>query len=411
MSFRARNAYYLRISASSVLPLYVYLDERHITWMSDSILQHVLEDLRPKIIPKLRAEAGAYHGSIPAPTTVKKGTVDVHRGETYQFAYFFRHTEPHSVLVKTRNFVLDTTPHPVRLPPPPPSSSGTKRKKPVVSQKRTTSRGSKKRKSSKRTLAQDEEEEAMLSDEEFNSTSVPSAPRRSTRTRKAAGAYREMDVDDEIPLYNGQDTDMAVVAEDEPPDISTEIAVKDEAEEPNLSDIPIPQDIAQKAHQTVIEIDDEEPKPKLALQLKFQGFSVQGRSLCVVVEPWPPMRGASRTPSLAPSSTGRASSIAPPDFVPSTLGPTRARTPLFLPDYDREGSEAPMPMRLSTLPPVPLFNDPPPDGDDDLYGDDTGMMDFSQVLNSTGKVARGVDDDDEFEGAVLFADADEAREL
>jgi hypothetical protein len=66
MSFRPRNAYYLRISADLVLPLYVgarlilvvrtptdfltrqlYLDERHIGWMSDLVLQHVLADLRP----------------------------------------------------------------------------------------------------------------------------------------------------------------------------------------------------------------------------------------------------------------------------------------------------------------------------------------------------------------------------
>ena len=40
------------------------------------------------------------------------------------------------------------------------------------------------------------------------------------------------------------------------------------------------------------------------------------------------------------------------------------------------------------------------------------MMQFSQVLNSTSGFARGaMEDDDEFDGAVLFADADEAREL
>jgi hypothetical protein len=64
MPFRARNPYYLRISKNNVLPLYVsstnvngvhaihsyklYLDDRHLDWMSDRVLQHVLEDLRPK---------------------------------------------------------------------------------------------------------------------------------------------------------------------------------------------------------------------------------------------------------------------------------------------------------------------------------------------------------------------------
>lgn len=65
MRFLTRNLYYLRISATTVLPLYVsparaseggpqpeeylqlYLDERHVDWMSERVLQHVLADLRP----------------------------------------------------------------------------------------------------------------------------------------------------------------------------------------------------------------------------------------------------------------------------------------------------------------------------------------------------------------------------
>lgn len=65
MAFHTRNAYYLRVSSNNVLPLYVsdsmddqqnatlmahaqlYLDERHLEWMSDKVLQHVLADIRP----------------------------------------------------------------------------------------------------------------------------------------------------------------------------------------------------------------------------------------------------------------------------------------------------------------------------------------------------------------------------
>lgn len=65
MRFGRRNAYYLRISGQSVLPLYVriificctysddeqlYLDERHVDWMSEQVLHHVLSDLRPKCV-------------------------------------------------------------------------------------------------------------------------------------------------------------------------------------------------------------------------------------------------------------------------------------------------------------------------------------------------------------------------
>ncbi|KAL4266240.1 hypothetical protein AB1N83_002710, partial [Pleurotus pulmonarius] len=98
MPFHARNAYYLRISQKHVLPLYVYLDERHLDWMSDLVLQHVVADLRPRILEKLRVENDSKK------TTSGKGTVDTHRGDNYQFCYFLRKTEPHSVVMKTRLF-------------------------------------------------------------------------------------------------------------------------------------------------------------------------------------------------------------------------------------------------------------------------------------------------------------------
>ena len=67
MKFNTRNAYYLRVSENTILPLYVslppalrsegsysksvvlqlYLDEQHVDWMSERVLQHVLADLRP----------------------------------------------------------------------------------------------------------------------------------------------------------------------------------------------------------------------------------------------------------------------------------------------------------------------------------------------------------------------------
>ena len=67
---------------------------------------------------KLKAEENAIIGSS-GPTNAKRGTVDVHRGgvlsavsllfyminlismqDHYQFAYFLRKVEPHSVIVK-----------------------------------------------------------------------------------------------------------------------------------------------------------------------------------------------------------------------------------------------------------------------------------------------------------------------
>jgi hypothetical protein len=53
----------------------LFLDDGHLDWMSDRILQHVLADLRPKILPKIKVEARVLLGSGE-----KQGTVDVHRG-------------------------------------------------------------------------------------------------------------------------------------------------------------------------------------------------------------------------------------------------------------------------------------------------------------------------------------------
>lgn len=67
MPFLTRNRYYLRVSSSKTIPLYVgfafvsrlsisegqrnlqvYLDSQHVDWMSDQVLRKVVADLRPK---------------------------------------------------------------------------------------------------------------------------------------------------------------------------------------------------------------------------------------------------------------------------------------------------------------------------------------------------------------------------
>lgn len=160
-----------------------------------------------------------------------------------------------------------------------------------------------------------------------------------------------------------------------------------------------------------IDLDiEQEEKPKLRLQLKYQGFNISGNCLCVVVEPWPRIRA----PSMAPifSNTTKAQSIAPVNSASSMETSYRERTPLFLPDPDRGRSETPAPsLPRRVLPPVPLFNDTM-DQEIEDSDDDDGLMEFSQVLNYAGEHRAGlVDDDDEIDGAVFFGDADEAREF
>ena len=55
--FTARNVFYLRISATTVLHMLLYLDRRHVEWMSSEMLEKVLHALKTRISLKLGAES------------------------------------------------------------------------------------------------------------------------------------------------------------------------------------------------------------------------------------------------------------------------------------------------------------------------------------------------------------------
>ncbi|RPD67232.1 hypothetical protein L226DRAFT_131430 [Lentinus tigrinus ALCF2SS1-7] len=431
MRFSTRNAYYLRISATTVLPLYLYLDERHIEWMSERVLQHVLADLRPLIIPKLNAEIDSHLGQ-GGPANAKRGTLDVHRGDTYQFGYFLRGTEPHAVLIKTRTFTA-APPRPRGPPPPPPVSEtctgrGHGRSKkvntgPTKTGKKRKPKPRPKGKGKARALDDEDEAISISSGDDIVGDELPAEPiatRRSKRARQViAGGYREDEHEDvqgsENAEADGIDDEAMEIAQ---PQLEAPVVLKMEETEPVLVGEPGQENQAEPMEEDSevipasmdVELvdDEEEPKPKPILKLRYHGFNIHGRCLCVIVEPYPPIRSATRAPSLAPTGliAPRAPSIAPPDFVPSGGSGQRERTPLFLPDFDRDPTPAPSIAR--NLPPVPLFSESAEDSD----GEDGGMVLFSQILRSVGDHPPGIaEDDDEIDGAVFFGDADEMREL
>jgi hypothetical protein len=204
-------------------------------------------------------------------------------------------------------------------------------------------------------------------------------------------------------------------------DETTEVDVKVEEDEHGLPRPKPSLATRQSSHventDATLEMDeDDEPKPKLSLELKYRAFSNFNRCICVVVEPWPPQRTGSRAPSVALSAVAGASTATSTTSEFSANRGQRAKTPLFFPDVDDEPT---IPTsghtHLRTLPPVPLFDDPPTTHDTndvDEWGDSDALMQFSQMLNTTGRVGGAdVEEEDEFDGTTLFADADEAREL
>ena len=251
-------------------------------------------------------------------------------------------------------------------------------------------------------------EDAMDEDE---TSSTESGPRRSKRQRRStATGYNE-----------GGDTDLDSLGDDDEYVVDSEpdetvpqtqsddevVMVGNEEGEPSLLSQSRSQSQQPGPSFIDLEVEEEEMKPKPQLQLSFNGFDIFGRCLCVIVEPWPVIRAP--TEPQDPQSPRTATNTRAASVVPD-LASGRSQTPLFLPDDDR--GVTPAPAHRNDRPPVPLFNDPPLDKDvEDEEGEEGGMMLFSQLLSATGGLRVDADDDDGFDGAVLFGDADERKEL
>lgn len=123
---------------------------------------------------------------------------------------------------------------------------------------------------------------------------------------------------------------------------------------------------------------EEEEKPKAAMELSYKRFDIQDRSVCVIVEPWP----ALPVPSTSEIQTN-------PTQKSGNSGDTE---PLFLPDRDQ-----------SVVPSDSMDVDNPSDLDN------LNLIAFSQTLTSFPGQGVSIEDDDDIDGDVLFADADETR--
>ncbi|KAF8605420.1 hypothetical protein BDV93DRAFT_521734 [Ceratobasidium sp. AG-I] len=420
MSFQTRNLYHLRVSEHSVLPLYLYLDENHVEWMTRSILKEIIADLKPLIGPKLVKESHIGASGLSASAMKKAGqsVVEVQRGDNYQFAYFLKPAESYDILIKTRDFVpvaaskRSPTPSLERTPTPEPpkkkrgkAAKGKPKRAPKTKSRPRVSSAAKKRKR----VEADEEEDAEMSDAwsnlddsiegsqvgepEGGAAAPPSlAPTRRSARQKNNPQIEAVDVDEDMEQdttaapSTTQDPQPMVIVKPEPDDTSAlanllPISMEDES-------TPAPHSPSLKPPSEHIMVEDEEEKPKQELRLKYAGHVIPSRCICVIAEPWP----ALPTPAqLASQATRR-------QRRPTSPPPTTNTRPLFRADSDDEeegGNKAPP-------------KSPSPEFDSD---DEEGRLRmFSQMINKVGERRSGVaarGGMDEFEDDALYGDADE----
>ncbi|KIR35470.1 hypothetical protein I352_01745 [Cryptococcus deuterogattii MMRL2647] len=244
MTFSTRNAYYLRVSNYRVIPLFLYLDERHVDWMSDRVLQLVIASLQHKLPTMLWNARGE-----------KKHKVHVERGEDYQFCYFLRSTtRTEVVLLKSKTVSL-------RPPTPPPAvlsePQGSKRKRPTQSTRLSSKTPRQGRAST----------------------------RASSRARSASVRYQNGDENGGTEMFEGEnamrsyDPDGIQVKDEPDPDEE-----EDEfAGQPNIKDW----------------------KPDV--DVTFKGFGTSSIQLVLIIEPYPPLPPSQYAPPSSRLSSRSAS--------------------------------------------------------------------------------------------------------
>ncbi|GAB7358507.1 hypothetical protein MBLNU230_g2570t1 [Neophaeotheca triangularis] len=98
---------YLRITKYSVLEVRIYLDKpSDISWLlspSANVLPRIINEIRPKVLPKLREEN--ENAKRKGTGKKKKGIKDVATGEDFEVAIFLKETSTrHSLLTKRKEF-------------------------------------------------------------------------------------------------------------------------------------------------------------------------------------------------------------------------------------------------------------------------------------------------------------------
>ncbi|WVQ97366.1 hypothetical protein IAU59_004478 [Kwoniella sp. CBS 9459] len=293
MHFSTRNAFYLRASNYRVIPLFLYLDERHVDWMSERVLHLVIGALQPKTSELLYTDRSQ-----------KKHKVHVERGEGYQYCYFLRTTtRTEVVLLKDKSFGLrpPTPPPPELIPEPSTSSSKRKAASSARSQASASASASKSRRASSRartrsrsvtTRPQAELGQEFQHAEEEDGDSPPLRAMPMAMAGEGGG--------DQQPLFDNAD-----------PDSDSEIRVKAEPVD-DFDGLPPADTWTQTETEAVLDQVQEETNIKdwkPDVDVTYKGFGTSSVQLVLIIEPYPPLPASQYAP---PSSrlSSRSSSIA-----------------------------------------------------------------------------------------------------
>ncbi|BGP21263.1 hypothetical protein Rt10032_c19g6242 [Rhodotorula toruloides] len=274
--FRPRQSSYLRISATAVLQMILYLEPAHVDWMNNSVLERMLFALKDRIPLKLQQEGqGKSKGK-------EKTHVDVFRGADYQMAFFFRRSgDKHVVLLKDKH-VTYTIRAPISTAATPAPHDSSTTSAPAARSKRTRTASVDIRDSPPLSVGQDE----------------PASKRRAL-FRNVEGT-------------GGPEDDDVIVVKDEPVD-------EGEGLPPNWAE-------GAAGEAEVKPEIDQDVKP--TLKVHYRGFNIFGRTLVVIVEPYPPLdpKDLARPRLLNTEIRQLSASVAPESYRQSLSARPLARS-------------------------------------------------------------------------------------
>ncbi|KAI1137260.1 hypothetical protein F5Y05DRAFT_388632 [Hypoxylon sp. FL0543] len=264
---------YLRITKYSVLECRIYLDNPALaqTWLlnpRNPVLPRVIESVRPLVLPKLREERERSRKR----STKKKGIKDVVVEDDFEVSIFLTETSTrHALLTKHKHF-HDTTQ--TKLTSNSGRLIGETNEAPI-----DVDAAAELGPAIRHEENDDEDAAAILAaipaaDETAAGNSSGRRPKRTRRnTETETGADR--DVDDQ------QNTDVEIVS-DSQEDEEDDLFVHDDPDEDAGTRSPPAK--RRRGAAKAVGANTEDDKKKLAMDISYEGFSIYGRVLCLVVK-------------------------------------------------------------------------------------------------------------------------------